>query len=331
MPLPRLLVDRSAIRSCRDMGQTRLMTTPIPDPQVVLHIGAHKTASTHLQYSLRDAGPALADASVRFYGPESLRTPGDTLAERFGFPFDPTRARDDTDPLAELARMADGAKRVVFSEENFAGNFQRGWGKVPLPVYPQASERVAKLAFALERSVDLCLAIRQPSDFLASLYSQILLSGKDVSPDDFLARNMPSEVDWSKYIADLRDATGVGSLTVWRYEDYGDLFRPICAVLVGEPAAAKVMPVAERAMPRLSEAAVRAVLSQRLSGEDKRPVRDIAADLPATNDNPPFELFDAPLREVADQFYAAQTLAISAMPGVTLLQVGSGSGVCNAD
>ncbi|MEJ6399325.1 hypothetical protein [Yoonia sp. 208BN28-4] len=289
-------------------------------PQIVLHLGAHKTASTHLQLSLREAGNILQDAGVRFYGPESLRKLGHTLAERFGFPFDPTRARDDTDPLAELERMADGAGRIVFSEENFAGNFQRGWGKVPLPLYPQAPERITKLSRALGRKIDVCIAVRHPSDFLASIYSQILLSGKDVTPDEFLVRNMPSEVDWSNYIADLRQAEGTGALTVWRYEDYGVQFNTICTALVGEKAGPQIAPVEDRAMPRLSEAAVGAVLSQRVLGNEKRPVRDIAIELPATPDNPPFELFDPDLRSVADDYYMAQVAAIGETPGVTLLR-----------
>lgn len=289
------------------------------DPTVVLHMGAHKTASTHLQQSIREAGPALAVAGVRFYGPETLRKIGQTLPERFGFPFDPSRAKDGVDPIAERDRMLGGGHRLVLSEENFAGNFQRGWGKVPLPLYPQAAERVSKLAQMLGQTVDLCLGIRQPAEFLSSLYSQILLSGKVVSPDEFLERNLPSDVDWSDYVAQLRTAPGVGRLTVWRYEDYGLLFPQITVALLGQ-AGGLVQPVAARAMPRLSEAAVGAVLAEALIADSPRPVADIAAALPQTAENPAFELFGTDLHDVAAAYYDAQVGMIGDTPGVTLLR-----------
>lgn len=290
------------------------------DSKIVLHIGAHKTASTHLQNCLRDVAPVLRSEGVRYFGPDALRKKGQSLPERFGFPFDPKNARPDADPKAELTEMLGDGTRLVLSEENFAGNFQRGWGKVPLPVYPKAADRVARLADAMGHEIDLCLAIRQPSDFLASIYSQILLSGKTVSPDEFLIRNMPSNVDWSDYIGQLRNAVGVSSVTVWRYEDYGRLFPAICANLVGESQSETVKQVSGRAMPRLSEAAVGAALSQRLLKTSKKAVRDLAADFPTTDENPPFELFDSDLRSIASEYYNEQVAAIAEMSGVTLLQ-----------
>ena len=51
---------------------------------ICLHVGAHKTATTHLQNSLADAAMALAAVGVMFYGPRDFRWGKPTLQTRFG-------------------------------------------------------------------------------------------------------------------------------------------------------------------------------------------------------------------------------------------------------
>ena len=292
--------------------------TSLPN-RIVLHLGAHKTASTHLQHSLVEA----ALPGVALFGPRKLRKAGETIPERFGFPLDAAKADGvDIDVAGVLARMAQGAGRLVLSDENFAGKLQTGWGRVPMPLYKTAPRRVAALAGRIAAvggpALDLCLAIRTPAAFLESVYSQVLHGQQIIKPDAFLAKNDPADIDWAEYVARLRAVPGVGALMVWRFEDYAPLFAEICATLVGSTA---VAPLAVRSQPRLSQAAVDALVQARALGL-RVTASDAAREHPVSADKPPLTLYDAQVKAAADADYAAQCARIGAMAGVTLLRPG---------
>jgi hypothetical protein len=297
---------------------TFFMTSQTIPSTIVLHLGAHKTASTHLQHAIMGALPL---DGVTFAGPQTLRNPGGSLPERFGFPFDPETAQvSDLSPRDALVQLADGAERLVLSEETFAGKLQRGWGRIPTPLYFTAPDRVAQfgqiIADAGGPPLDLCLGIRNPTDFLGSAYSQILNGNRVIMPDKYRDKNPFEIVDWADYITRLRATAGVGSLTVWRFEDYADLFGDICHAMVGTRA---ITPPDERMQPRLSEKAVDAILlAKSFTGPDFK--REAAETLPITAENPPYDLYDPQTHAESRALYAAQCATIASLPNVTFLQ-----------
>ena len=294
------------------------MTSQILPTTVVLHLGAHKTASTHLQHAIIAAKP-LDD--VAFFGPRLLRGPGDSIPERFGFPLDPTAGQvAQQSPTQMLAAMADGAARLVLSEETFAGKLQRGWGRIPTPLYYTAPNRLETFADIIAGAggpaIDLCLAIRNPSDYLGSAYSQILRGNRIVLPEKYRAKNAITDMDWADYVARLRAVPGVGTLTVWAYEDYADLFPRICSAMVGT---GDIAFPDTRVQPRLSTKAVDTVLlAKSWGGEDM--IQAAADALPIGDDNPPFDLYSTADHAHSQTLYDAQRAKIAAMPGVTYLQ-----------
>jgi hypothetical protein len=294
------------------------MTSQTLPSTIVLHLGAHKTASTHLQQAIMAAMPL---DGVTFAGPRILRRPGQSLQERFGFPFDPTDAQvSDLSPADALADLADGADRLVLSEETFAGKLQRGWGRIPTPLYFTAPGRVTQFAHIIAKAggpkIDLCLGLRNPTDYLGSAYSQILNGNRAILPEKYREKNPFSVVDWTDYVMRLRACPGVGRLTVWRYEEYADVFPEICTAMVGTP---DIAPLPDRIQPRLSEKAVDAILiAKRWTGPEF--VQQAAEALPIGPDNPPYDLYDAPTHAASGAFYAGQCATIAAMPDVTFLQ-----------
>lgn len=294
------------------------MTSQTLPSTIVLHLGAHKTASTHLQQAITAALPI---DGVTFAGPQRLRQTGGSLPERFGFPFDPDNAVvSDLSPHAALAQLSDGADRLVLSEETFAGKLQRGWGRIPTPLYFTAPDRVSQLAGIIAEAggppLDLCLGIRNPTDYLGSAYSQILNGNRVIMPQKYRDKNPYDIIDWADYVARLRACDGVRSLTVWRYEDYETLFPAICVAMVGT---VDVPPLQERVQPRLSEQAVDAILlAKRFTGPDFK--REAAETLPISAENPPYDLYDAQTHAASRALYSQQCAAIAAIPDVTFLQ-----------
>ena len=294
------------------------MTSLALPSKVVLHLGAHKTASTHLQHAIIAAKPI---EDVAFFGPRLLRGAGQSIPERFGFPLDPDDSVvSELSPAAMLAEMADGAGRLVISEETFAGKLQRGWGRIPTPLYYTAPARIETFAKIITGAggpaVDLCLGIRNPSDYLGSAYSQILHGNRIVLPEKYRAKNAIADIGWEDYIGRLRAVPGVGRLTVWAYEDYAPLFPEICEAMVG----VSDIPFSEtRVQPRLSLKAVDAILlGKSFSGPEL--IQQAAEQLPIGPDNPPFDLYGAEEHAQSQSIYQAQCAAIAAMPGVTFLQ-----------
>ncbi len=294
---------------------------------VVFHVGAHKTATTHLQHSIIAQRMPLWDRGVRTYLPPHLRGAGQSLEQRFDLPIN--RDVADTGPgVAQVrADFIGRAQRVLISEENFIGVLQTRAGRVRLPLYPRARQRLDVLIAALapDAGIDLCLGIRDPAGFLNSAYCQVLLGGHATAPDRFKMRHPLGAVDWVELVGRLRSTAGVNAVTVWRQEDYTTLFPTICTTLLGLDGA-MVTPLGDRIHAGLSAMAVARTLEDRAGDKtvgDDDGARAASARLtwPIGADMPAFDAFSPDEHALSAEFYATQTDAIAALPGVTLLRV----------
>ncbi len=282
---------------------------------VALHIGAHKTATTHLQRSLLAAQDDLRDIGVQFHGPRSFRWGQPSLLQRFAIADKPSGPVKAIDPQA-FDTLRDGAGRLILSEENFPGTFMNDKGRLRRPLYPDGPRRIAELVGRMPvDGADVFLAIRQPTRLLNSAFSQRLHAKRDVTLEKFLKRNAIELVDWVRLIDRLRRTPGVKSLTVWRYEDYAALFPQIIAGLAGPDAVARVKPLAETMHGGLSELAVTLLLA-----DETISVEDAMTSCPVDDTNPRFDAFDADAHALGDEFYAAQLSQIDAMRDVTRLR-----------
>lgn len=249
---------------------------------VGLHLGVHKTASTHLQYTLRNSSEALIEKGVRYYGPDFLRLRGRSIEQMFGLGTSPSPRRSTADQIAFLAK---GDGRILISEENFFGPLLERNGKGLVPPYSGGERAVAELAglLAAEGSpLDLYFAIRSPASFVTSRYSQILLSGTFLSPEDYAAMAKPEGIDWAEMVAALASVPNNRSLYVWRYEDYARILPSILSAMVGSEAAGSVAPAETVVNPGFSAIALRRYLVARERGNKwLTPARALGAILSA--------------------------------------------------
>lgn len=289
-------------------------------PTVAFHIGAHKTATTHLQRSLRHAREALVEKGVRYYGPDSFRMPGRTIQSRFGFPFGSSTAPPKRSPQEELAFLLKDGHRLLLSEENFIGALNHPKGRAVAQRYRSAGSRLASLAQAIGQELEVFLAVRRPTGFINAAYCQMLLGGQFMPVAAFQQRNAISTVDWLDLVTRLRGTEGVGCLTVWRYEDYGPLFKQITAELAGADAADVVKPVDRVIHPSLSAPAVEEVLRRTADGALEKIGSAARKQFPVEDGHAPFDGFHEDEHTLGDAAYAAQIKAIGQMSGVTLLQ-----------
>jgi hypothetical protein len=284
---------------------------------IAFHVGAHKTATSHLQRCLKKASDPLAAAGVRYRGPEAFRSEDGTIPARFGFR---KGVEANIDPREQLEILREGADRLVLSEENFIGvlNSPRGLGVRKR--YKVAGERLSAFSTAVGQDLDVFMAVRRPTAYLNSAYGQMLMGGQVRPLGVYLRRNPISSVDWLDVVSRIRAAKGVGRVVVWRYEDYATLFSRIVAGLVGDDAAPHVQFVDRSINSGLSAAAVAEVLHR--AAHDPIDNHGFVARkmLPVQAGYPPFDGYTADEHARSDVTYAAQIAAIAALDGVTFLR-----------
>lgn len=282
--------------------------------QIALHIGAHKTATTHLQRSLSEQSAALADMGVQFFGPPYFRK-GPDVAKRFGLTGDVSADQAQ----ATFARMSGDADRVIISEENFIGTMHNRFGQMAFPLYPQGADRITALADRIAPAgLDVYLGLRNPAHYISSCYAQALIGGHKALLDDVKAHNQITAIDWADLVARIKGAKGVRSLTVWRYEDYRGLFTKITNSLAG--AEVNITPLKARVHPGLSQEAVARILMRYADGKGQKAALRARDKFPVGPDHPPFDAFDDWEHNAARAQYDAQIAKIADMDGVTLLK-----------
>lgn len=286
---------------------------------VALHIGAHKTATTHLQQSIEANQEKLEASGVQYYGPNDLRPESQSLIELFdlrvkGKTPQPQRGRAEQREL-----MIKDGHRLLFSDENFCGTLQRTVGVLPMPLYPKAPERVSALAEAIDLGpIEVYLSIRNPTDFLVSSYSQAVLGGATLPFAEFVKNNPATGIYWPGLIARLKSATGVKSITIWRYEDYRDLFHQVTALMTGVPGA--VLPIEGRSHRGLSQRAVDEVMRLATKPKQKGLGQAARSEFPVSDENPPFRPLSDEEHAQARADYRVQIEQIAGLDGVRLLR-----------
>lgn len=274
--------------------------TTIP---VSLHIGAHKTASTHLQKSLEAAADQLADWDVCFLGPKDLRKDGVPLNKRI--------ARGQTAP-----DMAGTCDELVISEENLMGPQFKATARKPL--YPQGAKKVAAITEALEGAdVTLFMAVRDPATWLASLYAHAVFNGKaHEGIVEFCGAKTPEKLRWSDLVAELAETNRV---VVWPQEEYADLFPRIIEEMLGE--GAEIDPIENRVNASISGAAI-AILEREGADrpEPQKSARMAKAQFPVRGPEDKFQPWSKAVLAASRAAYEADLNRIMDLENVTLLR-----------
>jgi len=200
-----------------------------------IHIGAHKTATTHLQDTLASQLEFLKKIGVRYITRDSLRN---------------GKIKIKTSPAIRIFRIeglhawcfkkrlrfcAGPNYNIVISEENFLGSVQEA---ICSKIYPRAEERLHFLKRALsesENNISLFLSIRNQADLIPSAYAQLLRHRP--MPNGFepiRRRVMSNPPRWIELVIRVKNTMGTGCpITVWRFEDYLRDDRRIISELCG--------------------------------------------------------------------------------------------------
>ena len=181
-----------------------------------LHLGVHKTATTHIQQTLVAA--KLQAVSVV---PLSILRPATQPVLDHGRFFKGSRFKKS------VAQLVGKQTRIVLSEENWLGHAHEGCA---FPPYPNAMRRL-KAVKALNGNKQAFLAVRHPADFAASIYSEAIRHHPDlVSLKEVKAHWLEGGSPWFELVGRIGRYF---PLRIWRYEDYRDNRHAILCEITG--------------------------------------------------------------------------------------------------
>ncbi|MGB0506173.1 MAG: hypothetical protein ACPGGK_08235 [Pikeienuella sp.] len=284
-----------------------------------LHIGAHKTATTHIQNILRKNRDALAANDVEFLPPEDIRDAikywriaAETMA--------PLPTVSGALAGRKLARMDKGSARIIASDENSLGHcrtmIRRG------ALYARASTRLSLWRrLAEKRETTVYLSVRNYAPFFTSAYAQSVRGTRyyDLTADMLksLAR-LPRR--WTDVAADAQRALPGANLIIWDFADYKALRSEILERLCGfpPPKHVKRRPMATPSMAGMAAYATAAASSP--GGVVSREQRlALAAELPITAESPKFNPWPKEMGQFLDQEFAKDKALLREQFGANFL------------
>ena len=217
---------------------------PGPLPPVTtwrIHIGAHKTATTHVQEILALMRPQLVERGIDFVPNHIVRQSGlakALFARRLATRLPGLRGRAVAGLMAAyLDPLRAATSALVLSEEKLMGGSRQVFSE---PIYPQIERIVPMLASLGSRTggraeVALFLSIRSFDGQMPSAYVQELKFAPPIAGgfDNIRRRVLARPPSWFDLVRRIRAAAPAVPLRVWRQEDYRRDPAAILAALCG--------------------------------------------------------------------------------------------------
>lgn len=249
--------------------------------QVILHLGAHKTATTSIQMALDAERADLRARGTALLLPRDLRQPA----------TGPHRRRDRATELEQQlcdAVADDAIHRLILSEENLTGSSGHNLARKSL--YPSVTRRLGKLPRTLNHpNVTVLFALRDYGPYLSSSATTAIRRGKVFDTVALRTAFLLMHRHWLDVVQDIQAVFPSSNLRLWRYED----FDAVAPSLWREFDDGLRLSVPKRAFKTLSGSAMKQVLAGLDSGESpvRSVIRQAVRDYPITDTNPAYSMW----------------------------------------
>lgn len=286
-----------------------------------LHLGVHKTATTHLQrYWVACSGspgatavcPPLTEVRAQLTpvcGPPSVKSGGPEEGER--------RRKSALDWLEDCGRRASS---LVLSDENLIGSSERVFAQRAL--YASASPRLERLADVLKgHELRVWLSVREYGSFIRSAYCEMLRHGpyrpfrEAYNHFDLASRG------WEHLARDIQQAFPAAKLVCWRYESLDELRAPITSALFGLRRAAMPPITDQRDRQSMSSLAIELLndIYRRVGADEATRVRPSVERVVSGGGLALFNPWTDAEQEQFKAAYERSLIALQALPGISWL------------
>jgi len=274
-----------------------------------LHIGAHKTATTHLQDSLELYRPLLRENQLDYFPRALVRSvrpwPKNGFLGARVFLQD-GNVHSSFDRALEALRS--GPARIILSEENLLGKPEH---LLTPELYPEAEQRLARLnRLGAKARLSVFVSTRSFDQLLPSAYAQILRGGARTGGFDAIRkRALTSPPSWADLVSRVSRALPNAHLQVWTFEDYcqspPDIMSHFCGIDLPRSETLPV-PAGTRSPSAHAIAEIESIQRQISKNRRKAAVKAIIADDRSTEKFRPFDPDEAAfLRDAYDKDLAA--------------------------
>ncbi|MEX0338247.1 MAG: hypothetical protein AB3N11_04320 [Arenibacterium sp.] len=187
------------------VARSVLPTERLAAMKVILHVGAHRCATTTFQHYMRRQSSALRQGGVGFWGPGRTRTglfsgiqPRVVRLSR----HQPARRAAGRLRLNMTRSAQKGIDTLVVSDENMLGSMFANAEAACL--YPAAGERLARYGNAFGQTVsDVILSVRAQDRYWASLLGYLAAKGYGPWPQEQLQEIVDSHRSWRDVLMDI--------------------------------------------------------------------------------------------------------------------------------
>lgn len=209
------------------------MVSASPLKEWRVHLGAHKTATTHIQDTLEAVRTQLAAVGVEYVPRQEIRDQGgfeySQLWQRQSFFQRIFKSKVRKEHWIKSYEQKQDI--LLISEENLLGGVS---GLLTSPLYPKLEKNLRLLSILKNNSkIQLFMATRSFDTLLPSAYGQQARMGKarqgafDIVKKAAL-KNPPR---WSQVVERIIEVFDVSQLKIWKYEDYKDHRQQVLALL----------------------------------------------------------------------------------------------------
>lgn len=224
--------------------------------EIRLYLGAHKTATTHLQGIMLANRDRLAGLGVKLSAPQDVRR------EWLPLYFKAVRALVETGAIPEdlsapLRAWMPGTGDWILTEENIIG--------VPIEllnqpgIYPHAARRLATLrALFPDARLQLYFSVRGYDGFWRSMYSEIVRNRGFLPFAEFWKPEVFARRSWVDTVANFASVLPEEYIVLWKFEDFGAIQDEALARITGQADTAPMVAAykAEPTRPSLSQKAL---------------------------------------------------------------------------
>jgi hypothetical protein len=286
--------------------------------KIELHLGVHKTATTHLQ--------RFWTACARLPAARAVCPPLEEVRAR----LTPVAGAPAKDPAEDEARRAHAVvwlsqwhatgRPVILSDENLIGTCERVFALNA--IYGGALPRLQRVADVMRgHDVRIWLSVREYGAFLRSAWCETLRHGAYRPFRQAYGGMDLKQRGWEHLAQDILQAFPGAELRCWRYESLQALRGPITESLLGLPMARQPAPDEQRDRRSLSRLAVRLLddLYQRVGPDDATRARPSVERVVAGQGMTSFDPWDEAERRDFAAAYERSLAALQALPSVTWL------------
>ncbi|MDB5526296.1 MAG: hypothetical protein JWM58_4059 [Rhizobium sp.] len=195
--------------------------------RTILHIGAHKTATTYMQKKLAINVDQLSARGIHYDPLEVLRRNFTNTLQ------DPAKGNSDF-----IARLRERIKvqHVIVSEENMPG--------VPGDLvrngvyYAYARDRLKLVGSLLDITTpEIFMALREYSGFIVSMYCEYIRHREFISFADYFEIYKKSGFSWVKVVGDIVEALPGARVRLWDFSKFRTIENEVYSLMLGQDSA----------------------------------------------------------------------------------------------